>query len=398
MASDLQSVELPPERSLTLFIDSDQLLRKPNSTAQRRRFAGELDRFQAAAREQAGALGFVALTGPVSVSLDVHAPERGQVPLLPPVIKAHLDALNGIAYVDDRQVEHLVVRQDAHAHPLMDGAAPLDGAPRGAAVFIEVEPVEDYTARFDRAFKRTWARRGHTPWRRGWTVGRDAELQRLRSELQNAHDGDRESSRRLLRRLEEDRFRDGTLVDIDRPGPLPPVVRALHRVVPGHRLHGHLRRRAGATFLVPLRGQEDGSSARWASELDAALSRVRATQPAVPLDGFVALDIAVRGASLQGKDLDNLAHSILGPLETALCVRRGTVLSYRVYTAVGEPEGVQVRVLDHARMLELEALLREMQTREPTEERLRRWSERMNERLDARRRQIESRRDRSGGD
>jgi hypothetical protein len=77
------------------------------------------------------------------------------------------------------------------------------------------------------------------------------------------------------------------------------------------------------------------------------------------LRSWVSLDIAVRGASIDGKDLDNLARQIITRFEKTNCVRAGTVTSYRAYRAVGSPKGVQVRIMSDARMLDLEIALSE---------------------------------------
>ena len=84
------------------------------------------------------------------------------------------------------------------------------------------------------------------------------------------------------------------------------------------------------------------------------------------------------GESLSGKDLDNLVHGFLIPFEEKLCVARGTVASYRAYEAVGEPHGIQVRVLDESRLLTLEICL--ARARSPTA------AERLLEALERRRR------------
>lgn len=96
----------------------------------------------------------------------------------------------------------------------------------------------------------------------------------------------------------------------------------------------------------------------------------RATCPGTPFEGWVALDIAVRGASLNGKDLDNLAHSVLVPFEEELCVARGTVTAYRIYLAEGGPPGLQVRCIDAGRMLMLDSAIRRMQHQAPLADRL----------------------------
>ena len=72
------------------------------------------------------------------------------------------------------------------------------------------------------------------------------------------------------------------------------------------------------------------------------------------LSTFIALDIAVRGESIDGKDLDNLARLIIPRFEEAFCVAPGTVACYRTYQAVGTPIGIQVRMLNDTRMLGLE--------------------------------------------
>jgi hypothetical protein len=145
----------------------------------------------------------------------------------------------------------------------------------------------------------------------------------------------------IIRSLEEEKLRDGTLVDIDRPGPLPKATRRIHRVLPLQRFHWTLRKRQGAVFLLPLRGQEEGTSGPWAEEVGRQIETFRRARRGLPFNSFVALDVAVRGASIQGKDLDNLVHGFLIPFEEMLCAGRGTVVAYRAYEAEGTPEGVQ---------------------------------------------------------
>jgi hypothetical protein len=52
-----------------------------------------------------------------------------------------------------------------------------------------------------------------------------------------------------------------------------------------------------------------------------------------------------------------LAHSILRPFETRFCIQPGTVTAYRVYQAVGQPKGIQVRVVEASRLSLLAAAL-----------------------------------------
>lgn len=362
------------ERRFVFYFKSERLLRKGAKKSTRQRLE---DEFRNAAREDASLFGFKCLEGPVSVFLHIHAPASGSVPQLPPVAKAYLDALEGIAYRDDRQVEHLVVFQDALRHPMIsEDGSPFDGgeADPGAAVFVEVEPLEDCTARFDRAVRSTLYRRGPSPWRRQFGVADEKKIHELRWQQKLAP---REENIELLRQMEERKLRDGFLTDIDRPGPLPMVTQKMHRVLPLPKLHQFLRRRGGAMLLLPLRGQEAGSDGSWGAATNRALDSFARTRAGLPFRGFVALDIAVRGESLEGKDLDNLAHSILIPLEEKLCVRRGTVMAYRVYTAVGQPEGVQVRIIDHSRLLHLNATLHEIELDPPLMDRLEAWGRRL---------------------
>jgi hypothetical protein len=342
--------------------------------------------------DDAKALGFQPLAGPVAVSLSLNPPVVGrQQPELPKVVKAYLDALETIAYQNDRQVEYLEVRQSPMRHPLMDGYVPRDDDRDDASGFIEVEPVEDYTGRYDRAVRAALVKR-EPPWWPEWSVRDEIELARLRRLLPRTREAEGGPLQELIRSHEERRLTDGVLADIDRPGPLPSAAQAVHRILPIQRFLRATRRRGGAAFWISLRGGPPGSSADWKQELAEALEAFKRKSIGLPLQGFVALDIAVRGASVEGKDLDNLAHSILVPFEEALCVRRGTACGYRVYTAPGEPEGVQVRVLDSNRLLALNIALGSLRGKPTMEERLKRWAEETHARLEAKARDIAERR------
>lgn len=360
-------------RRFVFFFKSGFLLRKGSTRPQRQQAARLKADFRAAAEEEARLFGFKCQSQPVSVHVHIHNPSAGPRPQIPPVVKAYLDALQGIAYVDDRQVEHLIVRQDALNHPMLAGVAsdPEDEEDAKAAVFIEVEPLEDHTKRFDRAYRSTLWRCGPTPWRHLWKAGDERKLVELRWKERREMPGERSELRRLL---EEQKLRDGFLADIDRPGPLPAVTQQIHRVLPLPKLHFSLRRRSKAMLVLPLPGQGKGSSGRWAETRDEALANLAATKPGLPFRGFVGLDIAVRGEAMQGKDIDNLAHSLLAPVEEKLCTQRGTVLGYRVYTAAGEPEGVQLRIIDHPRLVELTAILDEIEVDPPLLDRLEDWA------------------------
>jgi len=237
-------------------------------------------------------------------------------------------------------------------------------------VSIDVESLDAYTKRYDRAFRSSWWRRGSTPWRGDWRAGNEAELiNERRSVRQSAARSDE-----LVHFLEEQKLRDGFFADLDRPGPLPKATIAVHKTVPLPKLHRFLRTRSGSMLNLRLMGQEKGSNAPWEKARDEALDNFVATRAGIPFAGFVALDIAVRGESVQGKDLDTLAHRLLVPVEEKLCVKRGTVVGYRVYTAPGEPEGIQLRILDNSRLQCLDTTLAKSDLNPSRLDRLERWA------------------------
>jgi Holliday junction resolvase RusA-like endonuclease len=339
---------------IELVLDSDDLLRKNGSG-----FAAAQQAFREAAAEQMRMLGQSPFDGSVeiAVQLDLHAPHRDNQPHIPRVVKAYLDALGGVAYEDDRQVSCLVVHRRAGDHPMLSGAPTNMAGQRRASIYAGVLPVARYAELYDRAYRSMWRDRRRSPWWPEWSFGEETQLRRLRHELKASGVAPNPHLVELVRSMEEQRLRSGFLADIDRPGPLPSVVNALHRILPIPRLHQYLRKRHGAVMLLPPRGQGPGTSEEWKTEVGQILRDFRRERSGLPFKGFVALDVAVRGTSRDGKDLDNLVHGFLVPFEEELCAARGTVASYRVYEAAGEPHGVQVRVLDDGRLLMLENCL-----------------------------------------
>jgi hypothetical protein len=169
---DLLAVEL------SVFFESDGLLRKGGNKARRQRLQ---DDFEAEARKMADLLGFGPLERDVAVQLDIHAPGHRQQPLMPDVVKAHLDALEGIAYDNDRRVGHLLVHRRAWDHPLLDAlsAAPGDDPSEddNPSVFVKVGRLEAYTRLYDRMFRREiFRRRPHSPLRSEWTMADEVRL------------------------------------------------------------------------------------------------------------------------------------------------------------------------------------------------------------------------------
>jgi hypothetical protein len=351
-----------------IFVDSDAVPRKGwkgHAKAQRE--------FRAEAARKVARFGRGPLDGPVSVELDLWVPEVGQQPQIPGAIKAYLDALEGIAYRGDRQVAHLVVQRHALDHPLLHPGYEPDDPRTGASVSVRVIPLERYTAAYDRAFQLTfWRGRDSSPWFPKWSIRDESRLVQARWRQKALGKRSDPGLDELVRSLEEERFCDGTLADLDRPGPLPSATRGMRL----DRFHWRLRQRHGAAFLFDLRGQEPGTGAAWKAAVEEKFRMFAQHHPGVPFNGWVALDVAVRGTSLHGKDLDNLANSVLVPFEQGFCERRGTVVAYRIYEAAGHPPGVQVRVLDSGRILELQIKLSEARGELTLAERLQSWLDR----------------------
>lgn len=350
-----------------ILVEPERLLRKPKK-GQGARFKAREKAFKEDARRQMAELDrekFPRPT-PVSVQLDIHVPDGGQQPLMAGVVKAYLDALKEIAYDDDRQIEHLVVHRRGIDHPMMDGYESENRSSTGQ-VYIEVKPLEVYTRLYDRTFRRLIFRGGEqSPFRPEWGVKDDFKLARLKAERKAIAAGPRvEATDNLIAMHEEDRLLAGAFADIDRPGALSDDMRRAFRVLPVHAIQSTLRRFSGSRVMLDLPGEEKGTGSAWEDQLGDQLEqhaehRLMARNK---LRGWVALDIAVRGNSIEGKDLDNLARRVITRFENAYCVRPGTVASYRAYQAVGSPEGVQVRIMSDNRMLGLETALGETRGR-----------------------------------
>lgn len=348
-----------------VLVETEDLLRKPKSSKQRgARFRDRENAFKDDARRQVANLGRrrFAAPAPVSVQLEIHVPEAGQQPLMPGVVKAYLDALQGIAYDDDRQIEHLVVHRRGIDHPMMDGYEPAVAGTKGQ-VYIEVKPLEAYTRLYDRTFRRLIFRGGvRSPFRAEWGISNEVTLRKLKTRRRTQADGPgAQAMDDLIAMHEEERLTAGAFADIDRPGPLSDDMRRAFRVFPAHAAQSALRGVAGSRLVLPLRGAGRGTSSEWEHDVERRLEQHRGHRlmTQAPLRSWVALDIAVRGETIDGMDLDNLARLIITRFEKAYCVRPGTVASYRAYQAVGKPEGVQVRVMSDTRMLGLQIALGE---------------------------------------
>jgi Holliday junction resolvase RusA-like endonuclease len=349
---------------ITILVNPEELLRKPKTAKARKGFQAREDAFKQEVRQQVADSGRTKFPEPtpVSVQLEIHVPEGGQQPLMAGVVKAYLDALRGIAYDDDRQIQHLVVHRRGLDHPMMDGYDP-ESSGRPGQVLIVVEPLEAHTKLYDRAFRRLIFRGSeHSPFRNEWTSRDELKLLRLKVERRSISDrGHAQATDDLIAMYEEQRLTSGIFADIDRPGPLAEGTRVASRLIPVHAFQSALRGIAGSRIMLPMRGAGKGSSSVWDREVANRLERHRRHRlmTRAPLRGWVALDIAVRGETIDGMDLDNLARLVITRFENAYCVRPGTVASYRVYQAVGSPEGVQLRIMSDPRMLDLEIALGE---------------------------------------
>jgi Holliday junction resolvase RusA-like endonuclease len=157
-----------------VLVQPEHLLRKPKNSKQSGTFKEREAAFKEEARRQLRELRQTKFPEPtpLSLHLDVHVPEGGQQPLMSGVVKAYLDALQGIAYDDDRQIEHLVVHRRGLDHPMMDDFVPDDPGRRTGQVYIAIAPLKAYTRLYDRTFRRLIFARGRD--RRSPTSGRCA--------------------------------------------------------------------------------------------------------------------------------------------------------------------------------------------------------------------------------
>jgi Holliday junction resolvase RusA-like endonuclease len=313
---------------ITILVDPEELLRKPKTSKAREGFQAREEAFKQEARRQvveSGRTKFADPT-PVSVQLEIHVPEGGQQPLMPGVVKAYLDALQGIAYDDDRQIQHLVVHRRGLDHPMMDGYDPEPSGRKGQ-VLIVVEPLEACTRLYDRTFRRLIFRRSdHSPFRNEWTSRDELKLLKLKAERRSISDeAHAQATDNLIATYEEQRLTSGTFADIDRPGPLSEGMRLAFRLIPVHALQSALRGIARSRLMLPMRGAGKGSSSLWEQEVANRLERHRRHRlmTRAPLRTWVALDIAVRGETIDGMDLDNLARLVITRFEDAYCVRPG---------------------------------------------------------------------------
>lgn len=390
-------------RSLELHLHSPELLRRGTNRAQKARMAElrKLLRQDIVAQMRRGERR--RFRGPVSIEIDLHAVSTEAAASSPPAVKAYLDLLQGPVYEDDRSVRHLRVARHARDNPTLR-EPPEDwlyagerrrprGPAEGVDVRIRVLPMRLYTTDFDRAFDlreqvfgdseryRSWDHQlDHPFWAVEWRPNEDDDrLSVLRAEhrddLENRglyelggfYDTETMRGLRLAQRHRREReiralrhrlFLDQRPQDYDRPGPRSELDELLWK---GMGEHADLLRDRDllmpGSFFLPLPPEAHGDGP-WKRTVTAAMAEHRERFPgfsAEPLDRALALDIAVRGAGANRRDLDNLARDILVPFEESYCAgRRGTVVSYRVYEAEGPRDEVRVLVMADERLHQLE--------------------------------------------
>lgn len=145
-------------RTLRLQVETDELLRKGENRLQRQSQGRLLDEARSQLRAAMQHLGRRAFRGEVSVEMDIDIPFGSHSPSAPKSVKRYLDALTGIAYADDRQVGHLLVRRFAHDHPharlSLDNQTHAHKPDTARPVRIVIAPLRLYVADYDRVFAR----------------------------------------------------------------------------------------------------------------------------------------------------------------------------------------------------------------------------------------------------
>jgi Holliday junction resolvase RusA-like endonuclease len=380
-------------RTLRLQVETPELLRIGANRGQRQRQEKLLDEARGQLRAAMQKRRRRAFRGEVSVEMHIDVPGDGEAPSAPKSVKRYLDALTGIAYADDRQVGHLLVRRSAHDHAYArrsaDNQTHATHKPdRSPSVRMVITPLRLYVADYDRVF----AGRGDLT--RDRDVDHEAlaffedddphhfghdELDDLRKErrddarnegLYSLYDPELATSMRrhrerrigelesnLILRARPDRY--------DRPGPdLAARDNELFEVVGMPALDPWTRYELPGTMWLPpllLHSRQLGEL-RWSELARVQLEAHRARWQILPdaFDQPLALDIAIHGAQTTTHDIDNVAHTVLQAFEELYCAdRRGTVVAYRVYRQVSNEVGVRVHLMTDRRLGQLDAAIDE---------------------------------------
>lgn len=279
-------------------------------------------------------------------------------------------------------------RRNRGAYDLLYGSLPR--IPHGPKDHVEVEiaiqPVRTYVADFDRLFDlRELVFEGD------WDDRDQAGAEFFSNHFDHGHDDNRmddlEEEERdhlagcgiyanngpfvldielretlcQMRRAEMRALRSKLLLDpgpqqLDRPGPPPPMTRLVWREDPRYQEWTTREMVGPARFTLPLPPTRSGGP-RWRETVREAMGAHHSGWRVLDaLHGrAVALDIAVRGMDQNPRDLDNLARDVVVPFEQIFCSQaRGSVASYRVYTAEVGPPGVRTQVIGDERVDSLE--------------------------------------------
>lgn len=385
-------------RRIRLKLVSDELLRKGETRAQKRRMQRLASDLRAQLSNQLRVLGRHAFRGQVAVEIDLRVVSIAQPPASPPAVKAYLDLLEGLAYADDSAVAYLRVTRHAGDNPwfwrtrgaydLLYGSLPRipHGPKNHVEVKIAIQPVRTYVADFDRVFdlrelvfEGDWDDRDefgaeffsqrfdHGPddnrmddlaeEERDYLAGRgiyasdgpfvlDTELRECLCQMRRAE----------MRALRAKLLLDVGLREIDRPGPPSLMTRLVWREDPRYQEWATREIVGPARFTLPLPPIRSGGP-RWRETVRETMAAHHSGWRVLDaLHGrAVALDIAVRGTDENPRDLDNLARDVVVPFEETFCSRqRGSVASYRVYTAEVGPPGVRTQVIGDERLESLE--------------------------------------------
>jgi Holliday junction resolvase RusA-like endonuclease len=382
------------KRTLLLQLRTPQLLRKADNRHQRDRLAATLADVRAQAQEQMRRYRRRPFRGDVSVALTVFAPRLDAPPSSATTVKAYLDALNKIAWRDDRQVAHLTVHRHATDHPWARRARAGDSQPaRVPAVVddepwvgVEVCPLRVYTQQYDRMFRlRDEVERRHGPTGRAMPLFEDEDDGDDQVDLSHLLDERADDLARRgvyglddevgasMRAFREEQIRDHQLKmvlwerpgPLDRPGPPPPHLSEAFATEHGFPWIGETRQvdLPGALRLALPAARAGEQQGKWRFRVREAMEAHARRWPPLPTDVDVplALNVAVTGmGDTNRKDIDNLAHDVLIPFEAVFCGgRNGTVTSYRVYRAEGRTPGVRVTLMAQDRLDQLQTALDE---------------------------------------
>ncbi len=370
-------------RTLRLQVKTPELLGVGANRVQRRRQDELLDEAHGQLRAAMQKQRRRAFRGEVSVEMHIHIAGGGEPPSAPKSVKRYLDALTGIAYADDRQLGHLLVRRFAP-----DRHRASHKPDRSASVQIVITPLRLYVADYDRVF----ARRDDLT--RDGDVDHEAvaffedddphnfehgDLDDLLEERREdtRHEGvysldhpELASTMRTLRErrisaLESKRILRARPDRDDRPGPdLAARDNELFEAAGMPALEPWTRYELPGTMWLPpllLHSRQPGELS-WRERAREQLEAHRARWRILPdaFDQPLALDIAIHGAQATTHDIDNVAHTVLQAFEELYCAdRRGTVVAYRVYRQASAEVGVRVHLMTDRRLWQLDAAIDE---------------------------------------